>query len=123
MNRRPHSATRSATLLPYTTLFRSFNQVAWLPGIPIDEGGFGQTSVDIPRYVGEFDCASAPGACILVTADQNDPFGRNASVPLRSEAHTSEPQSLMRTSYAVLCLKKKHNTHTTASTHEHRLLT
>lgn len=60
-----------------------FNQFAVFPnGIPIDEGGFGHTSVDVPRYIGEFDCASAPGACILVTADQHDPFGRNASVPL-----------------------------------------
>jgi hypothetical protein len=59
-----------------------FNQVTWLPGIPIGDGGFGQTTVNVPRFVGAFDCASAPGACILVTADQNDPFGRNASVPL-----------------------------------------
>src|SRR3546814_9128686 len=38
---------------------------------------------------------------------------RNAKIPVRSEEHTSELQSLMRISYAVFCLNKKNNTITT----------
>src|SRR3546814_7523413 len=94
MRRRPPRSTRTDTLFPYTTLFRS--------------GGRGQPVA--PRQ------ARAPGgqACPLAAAAQPDEperqragaAGRGAGGQ-RSEEHTSELQSLMRISYAVFCLKKK----------------
>ncbi|HEX4867170.1 MAG TPA: hypothetical protein VFV32_06035 [Acidimicrobiales bacterium] len=59
-----------------------FNQVVWLPGMPISDGGWGSATVYVPRFVGDVDCATAPGTCILVTADPTQPFERNASLPL-----------------------------------------
>src|SRR3546814_9744266 len=83
MIRRPPRSTRTDTLFPYTTLFRS---------APADIG-------TMAAWAGWFMPASA--SCH--SADDEQP-----SVPtLRSEEHTSELQSLMRISYAVFCLKKK----------------
>src|SRR3546814_3685866 len=78
MIRRPPRATRTDTLFPYTTLFRS--DMPFRPGRAVlrhRAGGVGAR----PRHRGE-----------------------RAG---RSEEHTSELQSLMRISYAVFCLKKK----------------
>src|SRR3546814_2314575 len=80
MIRRPPRSTRTDTLFPYTTLFRSP-----LIGLPRTEG-------DCTRLA--ITTGSKPDTWIV------EP--RN-----RSEEHTSELQSLMRTSYAVFCLKKK----------------
>src|SRR3546814_7689217 len=77
MIRRPPRSTRTDTLFPYTTLFRSIYAKAY--------------SRDAEFY-------AAPGIQRFV--DRETLF-------LRSEEHTSELQSLMRTSYAVFCLKKK----------------
>jgi hypothetical protein len=52
----------------------------FLPNVPIGGDGTGTTMVSLPRYVAGVDCA--PDACMLVTADPADPFGRNATVPL-----------------------------------------
>src|SRR3546814_1059010 len=82
MIRRPPRSTRTDTLFPYTTLFRS-------PGRRRSSAGAGR-----PAPGGD---AARPGG--------RDPGG--AVVPRRSEEHTSELQSLMRISYAVFCLKKK----------------
>src|SRR3546814_4391139 len=94
MIRRPPRSTRTDTLFPYTTLFRSAR-----PGSPV--GG-------AVRPGQHRDVASAgprPGAA---RAGQRVPQpGRH-----RSEEHTSELQSLMRISYAVFCLKKKKNNST-----------
>src|SRR3546814_7014268 len=80
MIRRPPRSTRTDTLFPYTTLFRSMRLVLELiPDHPL--------VIKTPRHP-----AHAPS-----------PF----SILTRSEEHTSELQSLMRTSYAVFCLKKK----------------
>src|SRR3546814_5997295 len=76
MIRRPPRSTRTDTLFPYTTLFRSCSYVCLL------------------------SCKKISTEFIFFKI-----FG-NSSL-LRSEEHTSELQSLMRTSYAVLCLKKK----------------
>src|SRR3546814_9173890 len=75
MIRRPPRSTRTDTLFPYTTLFRSCLDVR-----RCERGGRG--GVD----------------------------GRAQPQAGRSEEHTSELQSLMRISYAVFCLKKKHAT-------------
>src|SRR3546814_19006682 len=79
MIRRPPRSTRTDTLFPYTTLFRScLVRVKAL-----------ETSGIITRYVALVNAAA---------------LGLSLN---RSEEHTSELQSLMRISYAVFCLKKK----------------
>src|SRR3546814_3273770 len=79
MIRRPPRSTRTDTLFPYTTLFRSPADIH----LPID--AFPRGRRIRPAYLG----------------------GRLRSLRGRSEEHTSELQSLMRISYAVFCLKKK----------------
>src|SRR3546814_10011950 len=88
MIRRPPRSTRTDTLFPYTTLFRSV-----APGVP----GCGEFRVR-QRH---------PARTLQDRADQA--VGGVAGVQPRSEEHTSELQSLMRISYAVFCLKKKIN--------------
>src|SRR3546814_7337872 len=102
MLRRPPRATRTATLLPYTTLFRSR---------PLGEG---MASYYADRFHGH---RTASGESFdkfaLTAAHPTLPFGSLVRVTnprngqQRSEEHTSELQSLMRNSYAVLCLKQK----------------
>src|SRR3546814_5036559 len=110
MKRRPPRATRTATLFPYTTLFRSpglFGYVSatkWLTNIELTtweafdaywvplgwakEGPIlTQSRIDLPR-----EGANVAAGEVAVA---------------RSEEHTSELQSLMRISYAVFCLKNK----------------
>src|SRR3546814_2222462 len=84
MIRRPPRSTRTDTLFPYTTLFRSpasgfavAAAILWGPGAALGV------------FIGGF------------LADERPVAGS------RSEEHTSELQSLMRISYAVFCLKKK----------------
>src|SRR3546814_2604852 len=81
MIRRPPRSTRTDTLFPYTTLFRSRRRL---------RGAH-------PRGFSFDDWASCRGRCSIGC-------GRQWA---RSEEHTSELQSLMRISYAVFCLKKK----------------
>src|SRR3546814_10790221 len=102
MIRRPPRSTRTDTLFPYTTLFRSFN--------PLFPRGnyFSEAAVLGPRNffnVHPFMTVN-PARDWSVTADLNL-FWRLETEEGRSEEHTSELQSLMRISYAVFCLKKK----------------
>src|SRR3546814_4091390 len=83
MIRRPPRSTRTDTLFPYTTLFRSQHEGDPLPRIPAHPGG--------PAGGPAAEAGAVPAAI------------REG----RSEEHTSELQSLMRISYAVFCLKKK----------------
>src|SRR3546814_6385544 len=78
MIRRPPRSTRTDTLFPYTTLFRSGNV-----------GGLGSDDDHLCLIIGRCRVRG------------------HRDRPLRSEEHTSELQSLMRISYAVFCLKKK----------------
>src|SRR3546814_8202865 len=87
MIRRPPRSTRTDTLFPYTTLFRSL-----VPGI---------------QY---YDAVSA-GSIDSAYGTPGFDVGKNFAYAFRSEEHTSELQSLMRISYAVFCLKKKKNKH------------
>src|SRR3546814_3844231 len=89
MIRRPPRSTRTDTLFPYTTLFRS-SPVSW----------FTATSSD--WATSEVDWLKSPLEERVVT-------WLKAAKVSRSEEHTSELQSLMRISYAVFCLKKKKN--------------
>src|SRR3546814_7232467 len=85
MIRRPPRSTRTDTLFPYTTLFRS---------------------------IGPSAAESAASVRSLLRTASSESDGVSASwsrtgITRRSEEHTSELQSLMRISYAVFCLKKK----------------
>src|SRR3546814_5042247 len=107
MIRRPPRSTRTDTLFPYTTLFRSLRIIAWR--LTAD------SNLD-PGLVRLADClGDHPGDGRVPLVEQ---LGEDARVPVhakhelgqvvgRSEEHTSELQSLMRISYAVFCLKKK----------------
>src|SRR3546814_3066057 len=91
MIRRPPRATRTDTLFPYTTLFRSRD---WLA-----------------RQIE--DATSTPGEMQLSIGEIAGALPQRLvarNVVVRSEEHTSELQSLMRISYAVFCLKKKRAT-------------
>src|SRR3546814_8092658 len=117
MIRRPPRSTRTDTLFPCTTLFRSSTgaTVRWVE-VKSMTGTLADRSVGLSRT--QFDCARARGAAYWLYIVENatdteqarvlriqDPAGKAR----RSEEHTSELQSLMRTSYAVFCLKKKKN--------------
>src|SRR3546814_4808275 len=99
MIRRPPRSTRTDTLFPYTTLFRS----------PLPWAGRGLRKKAGPRV--------KPGVTVNDVLDWPKPalHAQDAGAPgeaaaHRSEEHTSELQSLMRISYAVFCLKKKKKT-------------
>src|SRR3546814_9107693 len=93
MIRRPPRSTRTATLFPYTTLFRSPGKVVDLrAGIVVIELALHRPAVGVEHA--RDAVADHRGAAV-------------ADVQRRSEEHTSELQSLMRISYAVFCLKKK----------------
>src|SRR3546814_1164352 len=87
MIRRPPRSTRTDTLFPYTTLFRSQRRSDGHPASTHPVSG------DREKHEAE------PRICV--------PLQRDGNPASRSEEHTSELQSLMRISYAVFCLKKK----------------
>src|SRR3546814_6100933 len=112
MIRRPPRSTRTDTLFPYTTLFRSHLHRQLGPALrDLDHRRAGVRRPDRLRHA----------------ADQGD-LSRDRRQPDvgRSEEHTSELQSLMRISYAVFCLKKKKkqetipNKHTTTEQQQHK---
>src|SRR3546814_4956774 len=97
MIRRPPRSTRTDTLFPYTTLFRSFSLntlslfgLVLSIGIVVDDAIVVVENVERHIGLGEVPREAARKA-----------------MAERSEEHTSELQSLMRISYAVFCLKKK----------------
>src|SRR3546814_964751 len=101
MIRRPPRSTRTDTLFPYTTLFRSPKPViARVRGYAIGGGNVIATICDL-TIAGE----SAVFGQVGPKVGSVDPGWGT-----RSEEHTSELQSLMRISYAVFCLKKKTKT-------------
>src|SRR3546814_1402306 len=103
---RPPRSTRTDTLCPYTTLFRS-TQVLGVAGHRGLEFRTQRVLVQV-----EVDHALAQaGIGVQVAGAIGAGGGRTGLVDDRSEEHTSELQSLMRISYAVFCLKKK-NTYT-----------
>src|SRR3546814_3016427 len=88
MIRRPPRSTRTDTLFPYTTLFRSSLKSARVGDDDLEAA----IMLDAGEGRGDYPLFS------MADADGNI---------VRSEEHTSELQSLMRISYAVFCLKKK----------------
>src|SRR3546814_11030484 len=97
MIRRPPRSTRTDTLFPYTTLFRSADR---------DRRRHHLRPRGRDRDRGTADRPLDPGDDLL---GQRQPAGGSGR---RSEEHTSELQSLMRISYAVFCLNKKNNNNT-----------
>src|SRR3546814_2108652 len=114
MLRRPPRSTRTDTLFPYTTLFRSLS----LFGLPAGVDQLCARRRDLRQFLRT--SLVARYSLVLVRGDR-------AAVLARSEEHTSELQSLMRISYAVFCLKKQkinktrypslHYLHTNSHTH------
>src|SRR3546814_7317419 len=98
MIRRPPRSTRTDTLFPYTTLFRSADGIFDVRGRPMRSRV--HPLWNVPTDGRQTLKRKVPGPCF------HDP-GTNGRLLVRSEEHTSELQSLMRTSYAVFCLKKK----------------
>src|SRR3546814_7879183 len=94
MIRRPPRSTRTDTLFPYTTLFRS----------------------DTCRRGATQAASSLSGRTRICSMRSRRLRQPRAARSPRSEEHTSELQSLMRISYAVFCLKKKKQNTTTAHT-------
>src|SRR3546814_9516792 len=109
MIRRPPRSTRTDTLFPYTTLFRSDRLCAGARRGTLRRGGRPGAGRQASRGQGALP---APGAHRLRRSARPAPLCAALPASLRSEEHTSELQSLMRISYAVFCLKKKIRTHT-----------
>src|SRR3546814_8199617 len=108
MLRRPPRSTRTDTLFPYTTLFRSSRS----------------PRLDHFRAHGGGGCATTPQTRSAPQAPRDPPSSDRAPARQhRSEEHTSELQSLMRISYAVFCLKKKniHITHHNTQQYKNKL--
>src|SRR3546814_1105377 len=130
MIRRPPRSTRTDTLFPYTTLFRSFAD------LPI--GKWSNSRYEVTKAIEEvcpaakFEFEDFDGERIVATCRMEESewkrgkgifrllyigrnrVGRSLDLRFRSEEHTSELQSLMRISYAGFCLTKKNNQTTNA---------
>src|SRR3546814_4608470 len=126
MIRPPPRSTRTDTLFPYTTLFRSGGSLE-PPCSFLDKEAGSSVACSFPKTnplpregEGVWRCNrkrtsrsplfyQASNCCwsALMSASISASCARRASIVRRSEEHTSELQSLMRISYAVFCLKKK----------------
>src|SRR3546814_9025948 len=121
MLRRPPRSTRTDTLFPYTTLFRS-NFKMLSAGTAVITG----TVTQLPGSVPVTGVSPVSASATLISQAASAFCEREFRAPtamavqgpasvlclgcsVRSEEHTSELQSLMRISYAVFCLKKKNN--------------
>src|SRR3546814_5959118 len=106
MIRRPPRSTRTDTLFPYTTLFRSQYQIGRATGLQRSD------PVRDPKNAGWID-RDRRNRRVVWQAPRHGITSAIAQLPRtvrgRSEEHTSELQSLMRISYAVFCLTKKNN--------------
>src|SRR3546814_7803250 len=118
MIRRPPRSTRTDTLFPYTTLFRS---AAYAVAGAGRQAGLGRGRARLVGARGRAPRAAvrrrqAAGDVEEDRRRQGTAAGRHRRAGNRSEEHTSELQSLMRISYAVFCLQKKKNKNEYAST-------
>src|SRR3546814_1218830 len=111
MIRQPPRSTRTHTLFPYTTLFRSdgSRDCSSLPGGGGQEVGFRRQAANDISSRCQISVSAFVRSRIISGLWVGPGVKRSRSVPrgTRSEEHTSELQSLMRISYAVFCLKKK----------------
>src|SRR3546814_8209325 len=133
MIRRPPRSTRTDTLFPYTTLFRSdpvgviLRQAEAVARRLLDRsdgGGVAARHQHVDEHVIGWDGVEAMLKQELADGFEHppplplDPSIVRHARPQRSEEHTSELQSLMRISYAVFCLKKK-NQHSISQLHKY----
>src|SRR3546814_2449254 len=118
MIRRPPRSTRTNTLVPYTTLFRSP-----LPPLAVLDG-FGRSVQPGPAVqpVSARELATLQPAPRHPSGWYGRLDGRRALNTVEIGRHTSELQSLMRISYAVFCLKKKTASNDSSSTLTHHFL-
>src|SRR3546814_4137902 len=107
MIRRPPRSTRTDTLFPYTTLFRSMmgQQSNASSGLAI-QSLVEQGTTTLAEINDNYRMARRNVGDAVLTLIREDMIDQS-----RSEEHTSELQSLMRSSYAVFCLKKKKSKH------------
>src|SRR3546814_2337183 len=115
MYRRPPRSTRTDTLFPYTTLFRSSLKARAVGFLSRRE----HSRLELERKLAPYAADAAELERVLDQLEReqwlsNQRFAQ--ALVNRSEEHTSELQSLMRISYAVFCLKKKNHTVTTIPT-------
>src|SRR3546814_8910823 len=103
MIRRPPISTRTATLFPYTTRFRSCICQADAASAGRESRPLGYQQPRYHRFIRRDVEQGSQGW----TVQAYPPGGADGQLRRRSEEHTSELQSLMRISYAVFCLKKK----------------
>src|SRR3546814_6758267 len=118
MKRPPPKSTRTDTLFPHTTLFRSTvdDSSSMLDAVSSSEEACSSVRADKSAL----PCAISLAAVLMVSAeDLTVAIGPTiiSSVLLRSDEHTSELQSLMRNSYAVFCLKKHKTSKQTTNVH------
>src|SRR3546814_9369253 len=114
--RRPPSSTRTDTLFPYTTLFRSQTEIdaegqqsCFIRCDVSDEHEVRALFAAIDERFGRLDCAF-----------NNAGVEGTLAATARSDEHTSELQSLMRISYADFCMQKKRNKEITGQLVEHK---
>src|SRR3546814_6637292 len=105
MIRRPPRSTRTDTLFPYTTLFRSIRRGRRLRSPALAADGH-HLMTDVWTSVGVI-----AGVTVVALTGWTRLDAVIAALVARSEEHTSELQSLMRISYAVFCLKKTNKQH------------
>src|SRR3546814_3329283 len=123
MSRRPPRSTRTYTLFPYTTLFRSITHfIAFLCYLCQRDSNFTASLAPFAPAYALFSCSGEMPCCSIICC-----LKRIGPVPSpmtvcrqvsRSEEHTSELQSLMRISYAVFCLTKKNTNKITNTKHK-----
>src|SRR3546814_3399118 len=123
MTRAPPRSTRTHTLFPDTTLFRSSDSAVFQAegescavrqfSVRAQVGASAHSGRAEQVAEGQSDLADLRSGAFMPLSGH--PFsGWNHLWLLRSEEHTSELQSLMRISYAVFCLKKKNTLHTSS---------
>src|SRR3546814_2446640 len=118
MIRLPPRSTRTDTLCPYTTLFRSIERVS---SVHAQLDGFREALKTVAHVTSVISGIASQTNLLALNATIEAARAGDAGRGFRSEEHTSELQSLMRISYAVFCLQKKkkpkretrhnHNTH------------
>src|SRR3546814_2856205 len=114
MIRRPPRSTRTDTLFPYTTLFRSSSrEIKFAAIVSPDRGGITHLRAAPFQHLEHIRCP------VQARLPLDDVFIALKDVIPRSEEHTSELQSLMRISYSVFCLKKKKIQHRHLTTQYH----
>src|SRR3546814_10175045 len=119
MIRRPPGSTRTDTLFPYTTLFRSRffkSRYLSLSASRVSRRILNHICDDAGQKHGFWPYDDEPASQLAIT-----PASGGHQIYWRSEEHTSELQSLMRISYAVFCLKKK-NTRIHKQTHNNKIV-